>query len=80
MEVLSAINSAEFTPEQKQYLLGFFAAAMRAYRAVWPYLGFDESAGRVFIGEKVAQGRKVQKFVFGNVHRRSSIGFCTMEL
>jgi ferredoxin-nitrite reductase len=37
MEVLSAINSAEFTPEQKQYLLGFFAAAMQ--RMPQPFAG-----------------------------------------
>ena len=37
MEVLSEINSAEFTPEQKQYLLGFFAATMQ--RMPQPFVG-----------------------------------------
>jgi ferredoxin-nitrite reductase len=37
MEVLSAIDSAEFTAEQKQYLLGFFAGALR--RGVQPFAG-----------------------------------------
>lgn len=37
MEVLSEVNSAEFTQEQKQYLLGFFAAAMQ--RMPQPFVG-----------------------------------------
>jgi hypothetical protein len=37
MEVLSATNSAEFTTEQKQYLLGFFAGAMQ--RGAEPFAG-----------------------------------------
>jgi ferredoxin-nitrite reductase len=37
MEVLSEINSAEFTQEQKQYLLGFFAAATQ--RMPQPFVG-----------------------------------------
>ncbi len=37
MEVLSATNSAEFTAEQKQYLLGFFAATTQRYPQ--PFVG-----------------------------------------
>src|ERR1039458_9626063 len=37
MEVLSATSSAEFTTEQKQYLLGFFAGALQ--RGVQPFVG-----------------------------------------
>jgi ferredoxin-nitrite reductase len=37
MEVLSATSSAEFTTEQKQYLLGFFAGALQ--RGVPPFVG-----------------------------------------
>ena len=41
MEVLSEINSAEFTPEQKQYLLGFFASAMQ--RMPQPFVGHTDA-------------------------------------
>jgi ferredoxin-nitrite reductase len=37
MEVLSAMTTAEFSAEQKQYLLGFFAAAMK--RNAQPFVG-----------------------------------------
>jgi ferredoxin-nitrite reductase len=37
MEVLSATNSAEFTAEQKQYLLGFFEGALQ--RGAQPFVG-----------------------------------------
>ncbi|MGA9670729.1 MAG: NirA family protein [Terracidiphilus sp.] len=37
MEVLSVPNSAEFTADQKQYLLGFFAGALQ--RGVRPFVG-----------------------------------------
>jgi ferredoxin-nitrite reductase len=37
MEVLSVPNSAEFTTEQKQYLLGFFAAAVQRFPV--PFVG-----------------------------------------
>ena len=37
MEVLSVTSSAEFTAEQKQYLLGFFAGAMQ--RGAQPFVG-----------------------------------------
>ncbi len=37
MEALSVTNSAEFTVEQKQYLLGFFAGSLQ--RGALPFVG-----------------------------------------
>src|SRR5258708_23444928 len=37
MEILERLNSAEFTAEQKQYLLGFFAGAIE--RGARPFVG-----------------------------------------
>ena len=51
----------------------FLALAMRTHRAVRPNLPFDEGAGRSFIGEQVAQGRKVQKFVVRVAHCKSPL-------
>lgn len=42
MEVLSANNSADFTPAQKQYLMGFFAAATQRYSL--PFVGQTDAS------------------------------------
>lgn len=47
----------------RRQLVRFFALAMRADRAIRPELRFDEFAGFRLIGEKVRQGRKIQKSV-----------------
>ncbi len=38
METPASLNSAGFTAEQKEYLLGFFAGAMQ--RSARPFVGF----------------------------------------
>ena len=57
MEIPASLNSAGFTPEQKEYLLGFFAGAMQ--RSARPFVGFtanglltgDPTSGTVNLAE-----------------------------
>ncbi len=57
METLASLNSAGFTAEQKEYLLGFFAGAMQ--RSARPFVGFtanglltgDPASGTVNLAE-----------------------------
>ena len=57
METPASLNSAGFTAEQKEYLLGFFAGAMQ--RSARPFVGFtanglltgDPASGTVNLAE-----------------------------
>ena len=62
MEVQSATNSAAFTAEQKEYLLGFFAGAMQ--RGVMPFVGHT-AAGLITDDPKSGTANQAEETWFG---------------
>ena len=62
MEVQAATNSAAFTPEQKQYLLGFFAGAMQ--RGAAPFVGHT-AAGLITHDQASGAASQAEEIYFG---------------